>query len=343
MRTLATLVATFAIACTSAPLVMPPVTPTPSSSPTETTASPSASGRPSATQPRIPLPTFVEISAPSRDVVWAFVGGIALFLSRDRGDTWDERPLPPGGKVDSMSFVSEREGWILQAGSAATGCMAQSAVIWHTADGGSSYQGLPQDTVPPGIAVPAGVAAARCKSAIAFTDARQGFLTTWGRDTSPVIYRTNDGGRSWARSQAVPDPPGFTTVPAGPTLRPGRVHAFDDTLLLPVEGQRVDRGALFVFRSTNGGETWEYAVETPLPSSLAFITAGRWLQLSSARETLDGGFSWRPFATGYSQAAPVPPSVVFADAEIGYATVRGAIQRTVDGGRGWAALRTPGT
>jgi photosystem II stability/assembly factor-like uncharacterized protein len=34
---------------------------------------------------------------------------------------------------------------------------------------------------------------------------------------------------------------------------------------------------------------------------------------------------------------------VFGDANVGYATVRGSIQRTTDGGAHWTAIKTPGT
>jgi hypothetical protein len=43
----------------------------------------------------------------------------------------------------------------------------------------------------------------------------------------------------------------------------------------------------------------------------------------------------------YSQAAAIPPVVIFADPMVGYATVRGSIQRTGDGGAHWTLLRTP--
>ena len=76
------------------------------------------------------------------------------------------------------------------------------------------------------------------------------------------------------------------------------------------------------------------------------MTATRWLQISSpgnAKETTDGGATWHSFTTDYQQAAPVPPVITFGDSQVGYATVRGAIQRTIDGGAHWSAIRTPGT
>ena len=50
-----------------------------------------------------------------------------------------------------------------------------------------------------------------------------------------------------------------------------------------------------------------------------------------------------PYATTYAQAAPIPPTITFGSAQVGYATVRGAIQQTLDGGATWSAIATPGT
>jgi len=70
----------------------------------------------------------------------------------------------------------------------------------------------------------------------------------------------------------------------------------------------------------------------------------RWLQIAlaaSSRETTDAGKTWHTFVSDYSQAAGVAPQVVFADALVGYATVRGSLQRTADGGARWKLVRTP--
>jgi photosystem II stability/assembly factor-like uncharacterized protein len=76
------------------------------------------------------------------------------------------------------------------------------------------------------------------------------------------------------------------------------------------------------------------------------VTTTRWLQIgtpSSSKETTDGGATWHALTTDYSQAAPIAPEIVFADPLVGYATVRGGIQRTVDGGAHWVGIKTPGT
>ena len=79
---------------------------------------------------------------------------------------------------------------------------------------------------------------------------------------------------------------------------------------------------------------------------MALVTATRWLFIGppgKSQETTDAGATWHAFTTDYSQGAPLAPLVYFADAEVGYATVRGSIQRTVDGGAHWELIETPGT
>jgi hypothetical protein len=63
----------------------------------------------------------------------------------------------------------------------------------------------------------------------------------------------------------------------------------------------------------------------------------------SGQETTDAGKSWHPFSTDYADAAGVASTFVFADGSVGYGTVRGGLQRTVDGGSHWIRIATPGT
>jgi len=277
----------------------------------------------------IPMPTFARLAAPSSSVVWALVGGLELFQSTDRGDTWHQRPLPSSPAAEWISFADDRQGWIMSSGSPAGQCQVQLVRIWHTADAGATWQRLDAT----------GIRDAQCKSGLSFVDPTHGFMVAWDQDHMPVVYRSGDGGRTWTPSQPLPDPPGFTSQPGGFTPMPGQVHAFGAALLVSA--------GRYVFRSTDGGATWSYLAATPEGSaSIAFVTATRWLELivpGQSRETRDAGASWHAYASDYSQAAPVAPEVVFADAQVGYATVRGGLKRTADGGLHWVALHTPGT
>ena len=302
-------------------LVSSPATSTPSSLP-GVTASPNT----------IPLPTTAQFSPSPNNVVWGLIASILLFRSSDAGSSWEQRPLPPSDRGltnPEISFVDDREGWLLTTGSPATQCQSQAMAIWHTTDAGAMWQ----------LVNASGVAEAQCKRGLSFVDETHGFFAAWDQSHAPVIYRTADAGRTWSASRPMPDPPGFATQPGGITLTPGRVRAFGSTLL-------VTAGS-YVFRSTDGGASWTYLATTPhTATSIAFVTASRWLELivpSQHAETVDAGASWHPYASDYSQAAPIAPDVVFADSKVGYATVRGGLNRTVDGGAHWNVLHTPGT
>lgn len=259
-----------------------------------------------------------------------------LFRSTDRGDTWQQRPLPPSAlRLDGISFVSEREGWVLYLGDPAPQCQAQPAEavqLWHTTDAGATYERLPVS----------GITDEGCKGRVAFIDAQRGFLVASRTDTAPVIYRTVNGGRTWAASPPIA-PPRIT--PGSADLDVGIVRAFGSELLLEVYGTGQDRGHV-IYRSADGGASWSVLAPVPTLDPVAFVTATRWIQVSApgrSQETTDAGASWHPFASDYQQAAPVSPAVLFADPSVGYATVRGGIQRTVDGGAHWTQIRTPGT
>jgi photosystem II stability/assembly factor-like uncharacterized protein len=222
-------------------------------------------------------------------------------------------------------------------GSPATQCQGQTVALSHTTDGGATWQPL----AATGFANPG------CKDSVAFSDATHGYIGSHDPNTAPVIYRSTDGGRTWIPSNPLPDPPGFQTVAGARSLGVGTVRAFGQTVLVEASANDPGTGERYAFRSTDGGATWTYASTAPDKQNvIAFVTATRWLQISSpgsSKETTDGGASWHAFTTDYQQAAPIAPAITFGDAQVGYATVRGAIQRTVDGGAHWTTIRTPGT
>jgi len=303
--------------------------------------SPAAPGAPVAgviARPPTPLygPGETLITAPSNQVVWVLINSAYLYRSEDRGATWEQRPLPPHIMLPpAISFVSESEGWLLTTGSPETQCNAESQVIWHTVDAGTTWQPLPGS----------GIAEAQCKENISFVNSRQGFLTAWDDNGRPTVYRSSDGGLTWAGTK-LPDPPGFSTSGAGDALRAGLIRAFPGTLLVSAYGMSESGVQGFVFHSSDGGVTWTWLARLDSGvNSIAFVTGSRWLRIgndSSGVETTDAGRTWHQFTTDYADAAGVASVFVFADDLVGYGSVRGGIQVTTDGGARWERITTPG-
>ena len=291
------------------------------------------------TKPPAPivLPASAQLSAPSSYVVWALVVNQYLYRSVDRGATWEQRPLPPSIGWWEISFVNDREGWLNTGGSPETQCNAETIAIWHTTDAGATWQLLGSK----------GIADFQCKTGLSFVDSNRGFLDASDPNHAPVIYRTTDGGRTWAAGKPLPEPPGFKSQAGGFTLQPGLVRAFGSTLLVTASMQNSGGQVEFVFRSTDEGASWTYLASAKDPNNnVDFVTASRWLELiapGQSVETTDAGASWHLYASEYSQAAPIAAEFVFADSQVGYGTVRGGITRSVDGGLHWTSIKTPGT
>jgi photosystem II stability/assembly factor-like uncharacterized protein len=176
-----------------------------------------------------------------------------------------------------------------------------------------------------------------CKSGLAMADATHAFFAASDPNNPAVVYRSADAGATWQASGPL------AGRSAAVYNMPGRPQAFGSVVLIDATPGGQSRA---VFNSADGGATFGHQAAAPIAEvPVAFVTQTRWLQIGppgSSRETTDGGASWHAYTTDYSQAAPAAPEVVFGDAQVGYATVRGSIQRTIDGGAHWTAIKTPG-
>jgi len=286
------------------------------------------------------------LSAPSGNLIWALVAHAVLYRSTDRGDTWEQRALPvtmERGSLLEVSFVDDRQGWIFHPGVPVTACASAPAEIWHTIDGGTTWERVAQvDQQNHG----SGLGFNQCKEGLSFVDAKHGFLTAGDENHSPTIYGTADGGKNWAAS-TLPDPPDFKTSAGGFTLRAGLVKRFGKTLYVQAWGKQP--GAIpdrqYMFRSSDGGATWSWLMKVP-SRYIVMVTESRWLQLimpGQSMESTNSGQQWHPYASDFITDNPVGgPQIVFADSQVGYAQRRGALQRTIDGGLNWVRIAAPG-
>jgi hypothetical protein len=281
-----------------------------------------------ATPSPVTPPSSIVLSAASANVVWALLDYQHLYRSTDQGNHWEQRSVF-AGPFRSVSFIDEQDGWLLDAGSAATQCQEVTPFfIWHTVDAGSTWQQSPANGISP----------SQCTNGIWFVDAMHGFVSAWDPNHQPTVYRTSDGGNSWAAT-TLQDPAYFKS-------QPDWIRRFGSTLYLEAFGSQGDPNLphdnQFVLKSTDGGASWSLVIKVP-SRAVVMTTESRWLDYTApgqAMESVNGGQQFHPYASDFNLAAT---QLVFADANVGYAVDPGVIQQTTNGGAHWATLVTPGT
>ncbi|HEY0830888.1 MAG TPA: hypothetical protein VGE99_07070, partial [Candidatus Dormibacteraeota bacterium] len=240
----------------------------------------------------------LQLSAPSAGVVWALVNYDHLYRSADQGNHWDQRPMPVQfGVKPSISFIDDHEGWLLAPGSPSTQCEVQLADIWHTTDGGTTWQDLG-----------ARIDKTQCKNGIWFMDAKHGFVSAWDQNHQPTVYRTSDAGDHWAAS-TIQDPAYFRSQPGGFTLQVVWMKQFGAVTYLLVYGNQppeLPHDNQFVLRSTDGGASWTFVTKTT-SRSVVMVTETRWLDLanpSQSFESVNGGQQFHQLASDFNTDAP---------------------------------------
>lgn len=255
------------------------------------------------------------------------------------------RPAPTVTRQESgtvaalvgVSAVSARVAWVSGRG----------GTYGVTTDGGAHWR----------MGVVPGAEALQFRDVRA-TDALTAWVLAIGPGDSSRIYRTADGGRSWALQFENPDPAAFYDCFA--FWDPRRAIAVSDGV-----GGRVP-----ILITADGGKRW-----TPLPfasrptadagegslaaSGTCVVTWGRaraWIATSGGRSGTrvlasdDGGRTWSaaptPVGGGTAQAALT--TLAFRDDRVGFAggadslgAARGQVARTSDGGRTWRLVGSP--
>ena len=186
-------------------------------------------------------------------------------------------------------------------------------------------------------------------------DARTAWLLSAGPGDQSRVYRTDDGGESWALQWTNPEPDGFYDC-----------LAFWDSARGLLYGDAVN-GEVRVLRTENGGSTWWLLPRSGLPDALpsegGFAASGTcvttqaggraWIAAGNAARarvfhTDDYGVTWNvadvPVVAG--EAAGLT-SVSMLDEHVGTAfggdlaladARSDNVARTTDGGRTWTAL-----
>ena len=247
--------------------------------------------------------------------------GRRLYLSRDAGAHWVQRPLPAG--IAFTEFASARVGYAAARG---IDCAQQ---IWKTTDGSVRW-------------FPLAGTCARSYSSLDFLGERTGYAATGLRaydlgavsDNLPllVIKRTDDGGATWRTVYRISN-----SLHAWPADT--RLH-FSDPAHGWAESSELNQGFEFdtLHRTSDGGRTWTTVRYPAL--SFAFTHGDRaWAGADQAIwRTADFGRSWRVSI----RAQNVQPSqlLIATRSQLVIDSAVGAV-RSTDGGRSWRSTPPP--
>lgn len=313
----------------------------------------------------------VPVSASGPPVAWGFwnpqdgwavgAGGApnSLLLTQNGGTNWRRLPIPisqlgvtAGGTV-AAGFPDRLHGWVLSANNR----------LLVTADGGSSWKAVPfaqptffgavqemgftsvdQGWALGNIGKQRIQAASACKRRWAQGIAAGGKASTGlppgcTAAFEPLLYRTQDGGRTWS--------PGY--VPQGVVLQAAwLVSRQDGWAIGRLQDATESAGSDWLLQTQSGGKSWKPVVSlSSLSSSSVFgvpVDAVNrrevWLAIgSNLFGTEDGGSTWTEVHLPATVAAGEVP-VRFVSPRIGWLESSSGLFQTTDGGRNWTERMT---
>lgn len=261
---------------------------------------------------------------------------------RENGSRWvvafdipvmseEQKPARPTVLLDSIRMHDTQTGW--------------GTDVYHhllrTADGGTAWR----DVTPPALRAIEGRLQIRraeffagSQAAVAYKYGVIGADGTWTRDIYRVrVTHTANGGRTW--TDAAIDT-GYEFVKP---VSVGFTDARSGWLLVRPE-YPVDSNEGTLYRTADGGRTWQRVADTALPSNRGVTFTdpdnGWVLSKEGLWQTTDGGTTWQlAFETPPEQTLAGLPQ--FVTEQVGYLSVRAlktgqvAIYATGDGGRTW--------
>ena len=179
---------------------------------------------------------------------------IEVLVSRDKGKHWSRNTVAEtDGQYAGEKFVgftTENDGWLVTDGGPAAGMEMNR--IFVTSDGGESWAEIGNTSqVYPHVLTGAG-----------FADGKTGLLSFRpDEDAGPVVYRTENAGKTWTRCQLeIPESwrkkvvyaTARSPVFSGPNgVLPVDLHCRDNT-----EGENPDPQIRYV--TSDSGKTWTY-------------------------------------------------------------------------------------
>lgn len=280
-----------------------------------------------------------------------------LLVSDNGGRTWQSLANDPRQSIIGQSWpvFLGSDGWWLdwQAFSGSGARLTGPVGLWHTSDGGRTWQRLAASGIPQVAYV----------NRVRFVDQRHGLLAmiSAGDQGRAMIVATSDGGATWEPSTTF-DTPLPETRPLGILLleHATRLLAWvavsPSTVPGPVPGEQ-SGVRTFVSVSDDGGGTWgpfrPGPVPTPASTAGAIVDSeGRLVVLDGHRLWIsaDGGATWLARVTVLPEglipvfiAAAVPGSMyalaVRSSDVSRFGNAPASLLRSADGGIHWSDVR----
>jgi len=282
-----------------------------------------------------------------------------LLVSDNGGRTWQSLANDPRQFIIGQSwpvFLGSDGWWLDWQAFSGTGARLTGPVgLWHTSDGGRTWQRLAASGIPPFGYV----------DRVRFEDQRHGLLAmiSAGDQGRAMIVATSDGGATWEPSTTF-DTPLAETRPLGIVLLQHETRLLAWVAVSPSTGPGPIAGEqsgvrTFVSVSDDGGGTWgpfrPGPVPTPASTAGAIVDSeGRLVVLDGHRLWIsaDGGATWLARVTVMPEglipvfiAAAVPGSMYALAVQSSEVSRLGnapaSLLRSADGGIHWTDVRLP--
>lgn len=206
----------------------------------------------------------------------------SISVTANAGVTWSKHvQIPDGGAPVSMSFVSPRQGWLLDS-------RAGVGVLLQTLNGGTSWREIYPTTHPEPV------------NGVSFVNDHLGYGVGIAGDAQALV-RTNDGGKSWHTMGVVPTDRTIHTIQVVFVTQQRGFLAYD--MLADQQSK--------VYQTTDGGTSWT-PVRKLIGNGVLLTFEGPHDGVASSSTqlwlTTDGGKHWHAVNQSASSRFPLPPS-----------------------------------
>ncbi|MEO3947106.1 hypothetical protein [Gorillibacterium sp. CAU 1737] len=254
---------------------------------------------------------------------------LMVYRTEDRGVNWMKEDLPIDEDWErtaeaQLTFLNEQQGWILLSGK---GEEIGKRQLYLTRDGGVSWKRLDHTGKKEGTLQ--GIEGTA--TGLVFRTEQEGYVTFSGSTDAPMLYRTEDGGKTWSRYSGLAG-----TEETGTYLPP---QFFGEDRMRGVLALSQADGTRWL-HTEDGGKTWigdfsSILLDPSQPKWVQFVDTQAGFALDRQHQlqrTDDGGKTWMPLGitlVGESM------SLHFISPEMGWISADNKLSSTKHGGYAW--------